>query len=246
MRAGNFHLGSNLTLTINNGVITGSNAKITGNGNVVTGSNAWVKGNNNTVTGSNAWTKGNNNTVTGTGATVYGNDNKVTGINVTVHGNNNNVKGRGIHVTGVGNVTENHDADQGGVIVNNFGMQNVIGAIDANNVINIVDDSSSSSSSNEQQPKKKSRKRDREQEFVQGPVPDELKHDEKEPDESKTCVVCLENKRICIAVPCHHLSYCVKCAREMCFGAAGDQIKETGEVKCAICREAVDSIKRTF
>lgn len=92
------------------------------------------------------------------------------------------------------------------------------------------------------------RKREREEEFVDGPTPDQLLHDKIQANEvdGKTCVVCLENEPCCIATPCMHLIYCVKCARNLCFGPDGDNLKKVGEVKCAECRGEVKTIQRVF
>lgn len=80
--------------------------------------------------------------------------------------------------------------------------------------------------------------------FVEGPSADEVKHDKVvENDTDPCCVVCLENSPICIATPCNHLSYCVRCSRTLCYGPNGDEEKT---VDCAECRNAVTSIKRVF
>ena len=96
--------------------------------------------------------------------------------------------------------------------------------------------------------KKRARENDDDILFVEGPLPTDVLHDKSIPDGSdqKACIVCLERVPCCVALPCMHLSYCIACARRMCFGQTGVELYERGKVKCAECRVAVDAIKRTF
>lgn len=78
-------------------------------------------------------------------------------------------------------------------------------------------------------------------------VPDEshLRSDMKFVDTSNgICVICLENKAICAALPCGHLSYCVDCSRRMCTDNHGERI--IGEVNCAHCRHEIHELKRIY
>lgn len=257
-------VGSNATVTGNGNNITGQNATVNGNGNNVTGNGSRVNGNGNNVKGNNGRIIGNGNNVSGKDNFVDGNGNHVTGVGNQIQGVGNvaGVGGGGNVAVAVGlqGMVFNNNNDDNNIVVVNGGAISSSSSSD--------DDSSSSSSSNnhpsdeaaqiidwqnqrDQLPPVNrsppiSRKRDRETQYVEGPTPEEILHDEPEPDETLTCVVCLERKRICIALPCLHRSYCVVCARNMCFGANGDGIKEQGDVKCAVCRETVESIKRTF
>ena len=65
------------------------------------------------------------------------------------------------------------------------------------------------------------------------------------------CIICLENKAICVALPCGHLRYCAQCARNMCCGGGGQggaeaHPKKIGQVQCAVCRQDVHEMKRCF
>jgi Paired amphipathic helix repeat len=91
-----------------------------------------------------------------------------------------------------------------------------------------VHDSSSSSSSSS---------------VIQGPSLDECKYDTRVP----ACVICLENAPICAAIPCMHMSYCVHCARKLCFGGSDETpsiVRYHGELTCPVCRQDVHAIKR--
>ena len=59
-----------------------------------------------------------------------------------------------------------------------------------------------------------------------------------------SCVVCLHNVAICVALPCGHLSYCVECSRRMCTSLHGP--KTVGEVTCAHCRDEIQELKRVY
>jgi hypothetical protein len=74
---------------------------------------------------------------------------------------------------------------------------------------------------------------------------DDLSHDVKK---IQTCTIFLENAPICQAIPCMHKSYCVQCARKLCFGADHARITTTGntgiqkhhgELKCNVCCQDV-------
>ena len=86
-----------------------------------------------------------------------------------------------------------------------------------------------------------------EKEYVEGPIPAEIEHDEPQADEDgTTCIICLDNKPCCIALPCMHKKYCVQCARILCFGEDGTGLREFGAVECPECKEKILSIKRVF
>ena len=78
-------------------------------------------------------------------------------------------------------------------------------------------------------------------------VPDEshLQSDVELVDETAgSCVICLQNKAICVALPCGHLSYCVECSRHMCTNH--NSPKTIGEVRCAHCRHEIHELKRLY
>jgi hypothetical protein len=52
--------------------------------------------------------------------------------------------------------------------------------------------------------------------------------------DGETCVVCLENKRIMMAMPCKHRHYCFACS---------EQLKGK---PCASCRAAIESFDRVY
>lgn len=86
-----------------------------------------------------------------------------------------------------------------------------------------------------------------EKEYVEGPIPFEIEHDEQQDNkDSATCIICLDNKPCCIALPCMHKKYCVKCARILCFGEDGTGLREIGAVECSECKKKITSIKRVF
>ncbi|MBX9636956.1 MAG: RING-HC finger protein [Nitrosomonas sp.] len=99
--------------------------------------------------------------------------------------------------------------------------------------------------------KKKGKKRSvPEEQYVEGPIPDELKHDVLVPDSDvaadadTACCICMIRKKQCIALPCADLKYCVECARQLCFGLDGTELKKRGSVKCPTCRQDIFEMKR--
>lgn len=68
------------------------------------------------------------------------------------------------------------------------------------------------------------------------PSQDDEKHDVelKEGDsDDLACVVCMARRKTCMAEPCNHVSYCIKCAR-------------IAKMECPICKTQIKSIKRIF
>ena len=76
---------------------------------------------------------------------------------------------------------------------------------------------------------------------VEGPTRADVLNDKPPP----VCVICRTNTPVCIAMPCHHLAYCAGCAHTLCTDARGHP-KAIGQVRCAKCRQTVDSIKPYF
>lgn len=246
----NVFVGPNLKKTVDNAVITGANAEVTGSGNTVTGSNPVVIGDRNTVTGSNASVTGNGNRVTGSNARVIGNGNTVTGTNATAEGNGNTVKSHGSssivqNMTGSWSSSSSSSSSIGQpnrvVIGSGLGNMMVFNNYPGSVIGGVV-----TGSGDEKNKRQREEEEERETQYVEGPLPTDLPEDVAEPDSGKACVICMERKPICVALPCMHQCYCVECARSMCFGVEGVDLKEQGSVKCAKCRSPVDSIKRIF
>ena len=70
------------------------------------------------------------------------------------------------------------------------------------------------------------------------------------PNDAGTCIICTENKAICTALPCGHLSYCIQCARGMCLkvgrNGCSSKPKRIGKIQCAVCRTDVHEMKRLY
>lgn len=218
----------------------GSNQKITGNGYNVIGSNAVVRGNGNNVVGSNARVYGNDNVVTGSNAQVWGDRNRVTGSNACVmSGSDNVLTGYNCRINGGGQNNRIGSVDDGSQIerisVGPGGVQIALGIVGGG-------------MHQDNRKKKKEKKRSRsEPEYTEGPPLSDLEHDTVAPEDAKSsCIICLERLPCCVAYPCMHVSYCVHCARRLCFGESGTDLLEKGTVKCAECRNPVESIKRIF
>jgi hypothetical protein len=56
-------------------------------------------------------------------------------------------------------------------------------------------------------------------------------------EENNLCVVCLEETRNTVCVPCGHLAYCNNCV---------DGLKRKGYSSCGLCRETVSTYTRVF
>lgn len=82
-------------------------------------------------------------------------------------------------------------------------------------------------------------------EFVEGPIPSDLKFDKEQTNENgPTCIVCMENIPNCVVMPCRHFCLCVKCTRTILFGIDGSSLTKVGECNCPKCRQSVKSIER--
>lgn len=235
------YVGSNRVLRVNGANVVGSNVSVTGDYNNVVGSNAKVVGNNNTVTGSNAY--------------VTGNDNRVTGSNARVDGNDNAVEGSGARIVrGTGNTIS--DTRNGTVTTLTFGGGEGDGTIISGGggggrevtrrrAFVPLSTRGLRPRNNDTIVPAEPVKKQKDVKYVQGPTPDEERHDKPlAPEDEGGCVICLSNIKCCAALPCMHMSYCVKCSRGLCFGPQGDQLKERGSLKCPVCREDVNKIAR--
>jgi hypothetical protein len=232
-------VGSNLTVKENNAMVVGPNAKVYGNNCTVTGPNARVYGNNCMITGPNARVHGNHNIITGPNGYAKGNNNKLKGVNCKAKGTNNAVSSQ---------------LEGGGINVFNFNNQDQDDDLDI-----VIDDATLSI---EKKAKRKKRvggniiqsnntKKQKEIKFVEAPTESEMVHDIVIPDEAVgggggQCVVCLSKNAVCIVHPCRHVCCCIECARTLCLGAKGDELKERGKVKCPLCKEDAKSILRVF
>ena len=68
------------------------------------------------------------------------------------------------------------------------------------------------------------------------PSQDDEKHDVEIKDSDSddlACVACMARRKTCMAEPCNHVSYCIKCAR-------------IAKMECPICKAQIKSIKRIF
>ena len=224
-------------------IVGGSNQIFRGNKNTITGSNVIVYGDDNYITGSNVQVWGNCNRIIGSGGRVMsGNDNVIVGANAIIQGN------------GTGNTIELFNE----LMNNSVRVGNLTSFTSSNGDVHVswdgpvhIGNGSAASlgpvvvyASDEKKKKKKSKK------YVEGPLPTDVEHDKvsaaAEEDNAKTCIICLERAPCCVAYPCMHASYCVACARTLCFGESGTELYKRGKVKCAQCREKVNSIKRIF
>lgn len=205
---------------------------IEAHGSSFSGMNLTIKGDNNTVSGMNAIVYGDNNTVSRMCARVYGNNNTVSGMWSKAYGYNNVVSGMNSQSFGPrAEPDEQPNRERRGGITIAGGV--ISGGLFQDNT--------------KKEKKKKKKRKEPEPIYVEGPTVAELEHDKivADEDNEKTCVICLTNKSLCAAVPCMHMSYCVKCARFLCFGEE-DTLKQVGTVKCAECRAQVNAIKRIF
>lgn len=68
------------------------------------------------------------------------------------------------------------------------------------------------------------------------PSQDDEKHDVELKDSDSddlACVACMARRKTCMAEPCNHVSYCIKCAR-------------IAKMECPICKTQIKTIKRIF
>ena len=187
---------------------------------------------------------------TGDNMTIYGDYNHVDGHNNVVHGDYNAVTGNHNRCNGDYNtVVGNHNHCNGDF--NEMSGQHCTNTGDGNNVnggtVTTIHSGTSTFNFTANQTKKKQPAPSLSKpSFVEGPTPPEAEHDTEALDDATACVICLDNVPNCIAIPCMHMVYCVACARIICFGADGTELKKKGTVECVECRAHVDAIKRVF
>jgi hypothetical protein len=248
---------------------TSPNLHIIGDNNTITGPNCTVTGDNNKLTGPNCTAHGNNNKLTGPNCTAHGDNNTLVGPNCKAHGRNNKVTGPsfeggnyGVAQINVGGEDGFSTFSVGGVRFNNFagGIGNV--GDDGPVVVNMSAGGGMRIFKNgvEQEPfmvskdskKAKSKKRtaveaEPEIKFIEGPSKADLANDKESGDGEATCIICLTNVPCCIATPCNHMSYCVSCARMLCFTNVEDESpKQVGQQACPKCKKQVEKITRVF
>ena len=240
----------------NNKIFTSPNLTIHGDNNTITGPNCTVTGDNNKLTGPNCTAYGNNNKLTGPNCTAHGDNNKLVGPNCKAHGKNNKVTGPNFGGNNYGvsqiNVNDGFTSfsvgdDEGAVVVNmsaGGGMRIFKNGVEQEPFMK--------SKKDKKKKKRAGAKRRREDEepeikFIEGPSKAELEHDKEAADGAPTCIICLTNVPCCIATPCNHLSYCVSCARSLCFASVDDETpKQVGQQACPKCKKQVDKITRVF
>lgn len=218
---------------------TSPNLHIIGDNNTITGPNCTVTGDNNKLTGPNCTAHGDNNKLTGPNCTAHGDNNTLVGPNCKAHGRNNKVTGPSFEGSVIGNV-----GDDGPVVVNmsaGGGMRIFKNGVEQEPFM-VSKDSK----------KAKSKKRtaveaEPEIKFIEGPSKADLANDKESGDGEATCIICLTNVPCCIATPCNHMSYCVSCARMLCFTNVEDESpKQVGQQACPKCKKQVEKITRVF
>ena len=214
-------------------MLIGSNKRYQCNGQRISGSNILVVGDDNLILGYDNEIHGSNNTIRGDRVKVCGNNNKITGNFAKVLSGDynsidtNNNTGEFVYPSGINNT----------FVIRPALRVNIAAARPLVVHSRVIEK------------KKRARDADEDVRFVEGPLPTDVHQDKNVPDgmvDQKTCIICLERVPCCVALPCMHLSYCITCARSLCFGASGTELYEVGKVKCSECRVVVDAIKRTF
>lgn len=169
----------------------------------------YFEGDSCTVYTNNSEIRGNCNTVYGDGNTVFGNMNMTYGSGNSVTGNlNENKPNQNCATTFV-------RFKEGVPWVVHTNNNNLIGSV---NIFTQTGD----------EPQKKESKY---------PTKEEAKHDQKvkDGDDDSACVICLENKKICVIRPCKHLCLCATCSSA-----------EKALEQCPVCRVSITCIERLY
>ncbi len=248
MRASNkIFTGVNLHIIGDNNTITGPNARATGNNNSLTGPNCHAIGDGNTLTGPNCHARGDNNTLTGPNCHASGDSNTLNDAGEAGFSVNNFAQGTGIvqrfnNRAGsiIGGVRQAEDESISIVMGGPGGMRVIRNGVEVKPFM----------TSKKEKGKSKSKKRERqdeevEEKFIEGPTPKDMEQDKEAADEAMPCDLCLTRARICIIAPCNHMTLCVQCSRQLCFGD-NDMPRRVGTQKCPNCRASIESIKRVF
>ena len=86
------------------------------------------------------------------------------------------------------------------------------------------------------------RKRERTEDSVGGiqcPTASDCSHDTLKPENREGCIICLENERRCLLLPCDHMICCVKCSRD--YLDHGTHVPT-----CPQCRVPIERIKLIY
>jgi hypothetical protein len=220
-------------------VINGSNNRIQGLGHVVNGNNntifansCVVNGSNNKVNGDNCKVTGSNNIVVGAGCAVKGSNNTWNGNKVANIANESggirNFFGGSSMIINYGNMVGHNTDEQSNVFYgHNFEVQfrNAVLSRDRNN------------DNNNNNNRNRDRDRDDKPKEEKTTYPDDWKDEPEEAREGKEkCVICLTREVSVIALPCAHISLCVKCCRK----------NRKTPAECVVCKTKVTKYQRVF
>lgn len=240
---------------MNNRTSKGMNQKIWGDNNTVSGMNAQVVGNNNTVSGMNAKVYGNNNTVVGMNSKAYGKNNYVSGMNSRSFPVSKNVPicvedsdssdessddydnyvpaGATRGFTSSGNICGNFSMSSGNITVENNKIYKN-GVFVANQPPGSLSIMSGTVFVNNKQiypvPQIQQVKEEKEAKFSMLSLEGNAVKGADDAKNNTLCVICLENLKNIMLTPCHHLVFCIECART-------DQLDDN----CPICRKKYTS-----
>lgn len=245
--------GMNRTVRGDGYTVSGMNATVIGDHCVVSGMNATVRGDYNRVTGMNATVHGDHNTVDGMNAEVFGSDNDVTGMGARLNGKEIEQSGDGGGIScinSVGNISfgtggmilsggsgsslcvRGSDIIQNGEVVaripasrNSLSIMNGIVVVDGKQFYPPVTPPRAAPAA------------------LAAPAPlfnmlslegNAVEAPNDTPDD-KLCVICTDNLKNVLLLPCKHIAYCVECARN-------EQLSD----ECAICRVKYTSAMVVF
>ena len=206
---------------------------IIGDSNILSGDYGNIIGNHNRITGNHNRINGNDNCITGNHNKSIGDYNQLTGSDLIVVGGFNKLftltdsDRKTIKIRGVGNIIKSMD-----YIPKNTTTKSIL---NGNNKITFKTDTSTidvnKNHNHHSEKKRKNRIKEKEEEPI-------LKKRKKSDDENadkedkEPCVICLERKRKCAAMPCKHFRYCNTCCLEL--------EKNKKNMKCSICQKDVD------
>lgn len=192
---------------INNGTFKGDFTTIYGNNNDIIGDYNNIYGNNNNIKGVHNNIYGNNNNIIGDHNNIKGNNNDVHGHNNNTIGNNNS------HKCPKTSVNKNNVIHNGNATINNQSISN------RHNIVNgylYSNDAIINNSTNKSETEKRKCL--------------DIKCDEIEDNPDNACIICLNNKKKCAAIPCGHFMFCISCAIDI----------EKDKLPCPTCRKNVD------
>ena len=254
------------TIGGNSNVINGNNNSITGNSHVINGDNNFIVGNSCVVNGDNNCVKGDSNIVTGRSNKVTGVACVVKGVGSTWNGNTvsdrpsnrqNNVVSNevfnqffGVPLTtsvNFGNLVTQTTNPNGTTTWGFSGANHGVRTVNNNNQggavfhgnVTFTEDVTPARDRDRDSNRNRNRDRDPPPQPAVTEYPDAW---EQEPEEGREkrdkCVICLTREVCVIALPCGHISTCVKCCRE--------SRPLQGQADCAVCRKKVTKYQRTF